>query len=195
LSYPHIFIIAEACVNHNGSLERAIQMVDVAAGAGADAIKVQTFKAERVIARTAPKADYQKTATGSEESQLEMVKKLELDEHAHTALINHCKEKGIVFLSTPFDLESIDLLNNLGLEIFKIPSGEITNLPYLRKLGALRKRIILSTGMADLGEIEDALDVLTDVARHLGIRQTSVLQSVKKAKVLYGAVEIQRVNL
>jgi N,N'-diacetyllegionaminate synthase len=158
----HTFIIAEAGVNHNGSLERAIQMVDVAAEAGADAIKFQTFKAERVIARTAPKADYQKTATGSEESQLEMVKKLELDEHAHTALINHCKEKGIVFLSTPFDLESIDLLNNLGLELFKIPSGEINNLPYLRKLGALEKRLILSTGMADLGEIEDALDVLTE---------------------------------
>ena len=157
-----IFIIAEAGVNHNGSLERAIQMVDVAAEAGADAIKFQTFKAERVIARTAPKADYQKAATGSEESQLEMVKKLELDEEAHTALINHCKEKRVVFLSTPFDLESIDLLNNLGLEIFKIPSGEITNLPYLRKLGALRKRLILSTGMADLGEIEDALDVLTE---------------------------------
>jgi N,N'-diacetyllegionaminate synthase len=144
----HVFIIAEAGVNHNGSLERALKMVEVAAEAGAGAIKFQTFKAEKMIARTAPKAEYQKATTAVEESQLEMVKKLELDEHAHTALINHCKGKGIVFLSTPFDLESIDLLNNLGLEIFKIPSGEITNLLYLRKLGALRKRIILSTGMA-----------------------------------------------
>jgi N,N'-diacetyllegionaminate synthase len=158
----HVFIIAEAGVNHNGSLERAIQMVDVAAEAGADAIKFQTFKAERVIALTAPKADYQKAATGSEESQLEMVKNLELDEEAHKRLFTHCKNNGIVFLSTPFDLESIELLNKLGLKIFKIPSGEITNLPYLRKLGALKKRLILSTGMADLGEIEDALDVLTE---------------------------------
>jgi N,N'-diacetyllegionaminate synthase len=157
-----VFIIAEAGVNHNGSLERAIQMVDVAAAAGADAIKFQTFKAEMVIARNAPKAEYQMATTGTEESQLEMVKKLELDEEAHKTILSHCKKQGIVFLSTPFDLESIDLLNNLGLEIFKIPSGEITNLPYLRKLGALKKRLILSTGMADLGEIEDALDVLTE---------------------------------
>ena len=109
-----------------------------------------------------PKPDYQKETTGSDESQLEMVKKLELDETAHTRLYQYCQHKGIQFLSTPFDLESIDLLNRLGLEIFKIPSGEITNLPYLRKLGALKKRLILSTGMADLGEIEDALDVLTE---------------------------------
>ncbi len=154
-------IIAEAGVNHNGSLDTAIQMVDVAAVAGADAIKFQTFKAEKVIARTAPKAEYQKATTRSEESQLEMVKKLELHEDAHKRLFAQCKEKGIVFLSSPFDLESIDLLNNLGLNIFKIPSGEVTNLPYLRKLGVLKKRLILSTGMADLGEIEDALDVLT----------------------------------
>jgi sialic acid synthase SpsE len=111
----HVFIIAEAGVNHNGSLERAMQMVDVAAEGGADAVKFQTFKAEKVIARTAPKAEYQKATTGTEESQLEMVKKLELDEEAHKRLFTHCKDKGIVLLSTPFDLESIDLLNNLGL--------------------------------------------------------------------------------
>ena len=156
------FIIAEAGVNHNGSLEMAFQLIDVAVAAGADAVKFQTFKAEKVIAVNAPKAGYQKETTGSDESQLEMVKKLELDEKAHTKLYQYCQHKGIQFLSTPFDLESIDLLNRLGLEIFKIPSGEITNLPYLRKLGALKKRLILSTGMADLGEIEDALDVLTE---------------------------------
>jgi len=156
------FIIAEAGVNHNGSLERAIQMVDMAAEAGADAIKFQTFKAEKVISRTAAKAEYQKATTGEEESQLEMVKKLELDEDAHKQLFAHCQEMGIQFLSTPFDLDSIDLLVRLGLHMFKIPSGEITNLPYLRKLGALSKRLILSTGMADLGEIEDALDILTE---------------------------------
>jgi N,N'-diacetyllegionaminate synthase len=162
MNYNHTFIIAEAGVNHNGSLDMAIEMVDVAAAAGADAVKFQTFKAEKVIVVNAPKAGYQLEATGSDESQLEMVKKLELDEAAHKTLLNHCQEKGIQFLSTPFDLESIDLLDRLGLNIFKIPSGEITNLPYLRKLGALSKQLILSTGMADLGEIEDALSVLTD---------------------------------
>ena len=156
------FIIAEAGVNHNGSLEMAFQLIDVAVAAGADAVKFQTFKAEKGIAVTAPKAGYQKETTGSDESQLEMVRKLELDETAHTMLHQYCQHKGIQFLSTPFDLESIDLLNRLGLEIFKIPSGEITNLPYLRKLGASGKRLILSTGMADLGEIEDGLDVLTE---------------------------------
>jgi len=156
------FIIAEAGVNHNGSLDIALQMVDVAAAAGADAVKFQTFKAEKVIAVHAPKANYQKETTDSGESQLEMVRKLELDETAHIRLVTRCQEKGIQFLSTPFDLDSIDLLVRLGLNIFKIPSGEITNLPYLRKLGALNKQIILSTGMANLGEIEDALGVLTD---------------------------------
>lgn len=162
MSYNKAFIIAEAGVNHNGSLKLAFQLIDVAVAAGADAVKFQTFKAEKVIAVNAPKADYQKKTTGSDESQLEMVKRLELDEVAHAIIYQYCMEKGIQFLSTPFDLESIDLLDRLGLEIFKLPSGEITNLPYLRKLGALKKRLIMSTGMSDLGEIEDALDVLTE---------------------------------
>ena len=156
------FIIAEAGVNHNGSLEIAFRLIDVAVAAGADAVKFQTFKAEKFITMSAHKAEYQKETTGADESQLEMVKKLELDETAHIRLHQYCQHKGIQFLSTPFDLESIDLLSRLELEIFKIPSGEITNLPYLRKLGALKKRLIMSTGMADLGEIEDALDVLTE---------------------------------
>ena len=160
-------IIAEAGVNHNGSLEMALQLIDVAVAAGADAIKFQTFKAEKVIAVHAPKAGYQKETTGSDESQLEMVKKLELDEAAHIQLYQYCQIKGILFLSAPFDLESIDLLKRLGLEIFKIPSGEITNLPYLRKMGALKKRLILSTGMADLDEIKDALDVLSEAGTSL----------------------------
>jgi N,N'-diacetyllegionaminate synthase len=167
MSYNKTFIIAEAGVNHNGSLDRAIQMVDAAVEAGADAVKFQTFKAEKIIAVTAPKAGYQMETTGSDETQLEMVKKLELDEAAHVKLYQYCQGKNIQFLSTPFDLESIDLLNRMGLEIFKIPSGEITNLPYLRKLGTLDKRLILSTGMADLGEIEDALDVLTEFGTSL----------------------------
>ena len=164
-----IFIIAEAGVNHNGSLELAKKMIDAAVGAGADAVKFQTFKAEKVVSRYAPKAEYQKKTTTAEadESQLEMIEKLELDAAAHQTLIDYCKKKNIRFLSTPFDLESIDLLNELGLDIFKIPSGEINNLPYLRKIGALKKEIILSTGMADLGEIEDALDVFTGAGTKL----------------------------
>lgn len=155
-----IFIIAEAGVNHNGDTELAMRMVDTAADAGADAVKFQTFRADRIISRHARKAEYQKKTTGADESQLEMVKKLELSADAHAGLMDRCREKGIMFLSTPFDFESIDLLNGLGMEIFKIPSGEITNLPYLRRVGGLRKRIILSTGMSTLGEVETALDIL-----------------------------------
>lgn len=154
------FIIAEAGVNHNGSLDLAKKLVDVAVDAGADAVKFQTFKAGKLVSRGAQKADYQKKTTSVDEFQYEMIKKLELDENAHRELIRHCYEKQIMFLSTPFDHDSIDLLNNFGMPIFKIPSGEITNLPYLRHIGALGKEVILSTGMADLGEIEDALDVL-----------------------------------
>jgi len=162
------FIIAEAGVNHNGSLDTAIHLVDSAVVAGATAVKFQTFRAEKVIAANALKADYQKETTGAAGSQLEMVRKLELNEAAHEKLFRYCKDKGILFLSSPFDLESIDLLVRLGLTTFKIPSGEITNLPYLRKLGVLNRQIILSTGMADLSEIEDALDVLRQSGTRLG---------------------------
>ncbi len=155
-----LFIIAEAGVNHNGSLELARKLIDVAREAGADAVKFQTFKADRLVSKTAQKAVYQQQTTDAAESQYDMIKKLELDEAAHRELIAYCKNKKILFLSTPFDHESIDLLDALGMEIFKIPSGEITNLPYLRHIGSLCKQVILSTGMADLGEIEDALDVL-----------------------------------
>ena len=167
MNYNKTFIIAEAGVNHNSSLELAKKMIDAAVEAGADAVKFQTFKAEKVVSRYAQKAEYQKKITAADESQLEMIKKLELNAAAHQTLIDYCKKKKIRFLSTPFDLESIDLLSKLGLEIFKIPSGEITNLPYLRKIGALKKEIILSTGMADLGEIEDAFDVLTGAGTKL----------------------------
>ena len=162
------FVIAEAGVNHNGSLEMAFQLIDVAVVAGADAVKFQTFTAEKLIARNAVKAEYQKETTGSDESQLEMVKRLELDELAYIQLYQYCRNKGIQFLSTPFDIDSIELLNRLGLEIFKIPSGEIVNLPYLKKMAALKKRLILSTGMANLGEIEDALELLTKYGTPLG---------------------------
>lgn len=154
------FIIAEAGVNHNGSFEIAKKLIDVAVQAGADAVKFQTFKTENVISKYAQKAEYQKATTDVNESQFEMVKKLELDVKTHKELMTYCKQKNIMFLSTPFDHDSIELLNELGLEIFKVPSGEITNLPYLKHIGKLNKKVILSTGMADIGEIEDALDVL-----------------------------------
>ena len=157
-----VFIIAEAGVNHNGSSVIAKKLIDAAAESGADAVKFQTFKAENLVCKNAQKAEYQKQTTDIEESQFEMIKKLELDIDAHKELLIYCAAKNILFLSTPFDHDSIDLLNQLGLEIFKIPSGEITNLPYLRHIGSLNKSIILSTGMADLGEIEDALDVLIE---------------------------------
>lgn len=155
-----VLIIAEAGVNHNGSLKLAKRMVDAATTAGADAIKFQTFTAHSLVSRFAPKAIYQKRTAGKDESQLDMLKKLELNSNAHKALIKYCREKKIMFLSSPFDLESVDLLVSLGLGTFKIPSGEITNLPYLRKIGALRKKIIMSTGMATLAEVKHALNVL-----------------------------------
>ena len=155
-----VFIIAEAGVNHNGSLDIAIKMVDAAVEAGADAVKFQTFNAENLVTKSSCKAEYQKNTTNSNESQLEMLKKLELDNEAHTILFSYCADRNITFMSTPFDLDSIDLLVELGVEKFKIPSGEITNLPYLRKMASLNKDIILSTGMATLVEVGDALRVL-----------------------------------
>ncbi|WP_018132195.1 N-acetylneuraminate synthase [Effusibacillus pohliae] len=155
------YIIAEVGVNHNGSLEMAKQLVDAAAEAGADAVKFQTFKAEKLVSRTAPKAEYQTKTTDQNESQLEMLKKLELDEAAHLSLIKYCHEQGIEFLSTPFDLESVDLLAyRFDLPRLKIASSEITNAPLLLNAARSGKPIILSTGMSTLGEVEMALGVL-----------------------------------
>ena len=158
----HTFIIAEAGVNHNGSIEIAIKLIDAAKEANADAVKFQSFRADKLVSSNADKAEYQKQTTDSSESQYEMIKKLELSIDDHNKLYAYCNKIGILFLSSPFDLESIDLINDLGLDIFKVPSGEIINLPYLKKIGRLNKNVILSTGMSDLGEIEDALDVLTE---------------------------------
>ena len=155
-----VFIIAEAGVNHNGSLKIAKKMVDIAARAGADAVKFQIFNAESVVSEYAPKARYQMIAAVKNESQLEMLKKLELGFNAHKELLVYCRKKNIAFLSSPFDLESVGLLVRLGIKIFKVPSGEITNLPYLRKIGSLRKKVIISTGMADLKEVGAALRIL-----------------------------------
>lgn len=153
-------IIAEAGVNHNGRLDLAKKMVEVAADCGADFVKFQSFVAQNCVSIKAKKAKYQLENTGNNESQLEMIKKLELDKKAHRELITHARKCKIGFLSTPFDLDSIKLLDELKLELFKIPSGEITNLPYLKAIARLNKKIILSTGMANLGEIEAALNIL-----------------------------------
>ena len=155
-----VFIIAEAGVNHNGSIDLAKKLIDVASSSGADAIKFQTFKAKNLATKYSEKAKYQKNTTSKKETQFNMLKKLELNASMHRRLISYCKNKKIMFLSSPFDHESIDLLKNLGLEIFKIPSGEITNLPYLRNIGKLNKKIILSTGMSNMSEIKNALNIL-----------------------------------
>ena len=153
-------IIAEAGVNHNGSQKLARELIQFAAEAGADLIKFQTFAADRLVTGSAKKADYQLVTTEAQESQHEMIRKLELSRELHEELIEYCQQCGIGFFSTGFDIQSVSLLAELGLDRFKIPSGEITNLPYLQHLGSYGKPIILSTGMAKLGEIEAALEVL-----------------------------------
>lgn len=155
-------IIAEAGVNHNGDIDIAKKLVDVAAEAGADYVKFQTFIANDLVSKYAAKADYQKETTGNEESHYEMIKSLEMDRSMHIRLIEYCDSIGIKFLSTPFDLASIDLLIELKMGILKIPSGEITNLPYLEYIASKGKEIILSTGMSTMQEIEDAMNVLID---------------------------------
>jgi N,N'-diacetyllegionaminate synthase len=153
-------IIAEAGVNHNGDLELAKQLIDVAAKAGADYVKFQTFSADRMVSKSAPKAEYQQQVTDASETQYEMLKRLELSNEMHLNLIKHCEGKSIRFLSTGFDIESVDLLIELGIDLIKIPSGEITNLPYLRYIGSLGLPVILSTGMSTMDEIGNALTVL-----------------------------------
>lgn len=155
------FIIAEAGVNHNGSLDTAKTMVDAAVRAGADAVKFQTFKADSLVSKSAEKAEYQKRTSGENESQWEMLKRLELSDDAHFELVAHCRRSGIQFLSTPFDTESVDFLaKKLGISMLKVPSGEITNAPLLLKTARTGLPVILSTGMATMREIWDALGVL-----------------------------------
>ena len=160
------FIIAEAGVNHNGDINIAKKLVDVASKAGADAVKFQTFKAENLVCLNAQKANYQLQTTNKYESQYEMLKKLELNEIMHEELIEYCKFNNILFMSSPFDFESIELLNKYGMEVYKIPSGEITNYPYLKKIALLNKKVILSTGMCNLEEVVVAVKVLMDNGAH-----------------------------
>lgn len=155
-----VLIIAEAGVNHNGSLEMARQLVQAAAQAGADMVKFQTFRAEKIVSRLAPKAEYQLRTTQAGESQLDMVHRLELSPEAHRKLVSSCRQQQIDFLSAPFDLDSLELLLELGVSAIKIPSGEITNAPLLVKIGRSGRPVFMSTGMANLGEVEQALGML-----------------------------------
>jgi N,N'-diacetyllegionaminate synthase len=155
-----VFVIAEAGVNHNGSLTLAKRLVDEAADCGADAIKFQTFNSRDLVSVYASKAEYQKNDPCDNQPQIDLIKKLELKRKYHLVLRDHCRKKKIIFLSSAFDLESVFFLSALGLRIFKIPSGEITNIPYLRVVGSLKKKLILSTGMADIKEVGIALNTL-----------------------------------
>lgn len=159
----HVLIIAEAGVNHNGDMQKAIELIDVAAAAGVDIVKFQTFKADTIVSRSAKKANYQAANVGGDDdSQYNMLKALELSEEQHHTLIQACKERGIQFLSTAFDVDGIRFLDGLGLPFFKSPSGEITNYPYLKRLAETGKPVVLSTGMADMEEIKAAVEVLLE---------------------------------
>jgi N-acetylneuraminate synthase len=155
-----VFVIAEAGVNHNGDLKLARALIDVAVEAGADAVKFQTFRAERLATPDAPKAEYQVQTTGNAEAQFEMLRRLELSADAHRELQAYCHERGIIFLSTPFDEEAVDLLDELGVAAFKISSGDLTNSPLLEHVASKGKPVILSTGMSELSELIEAVSVL-----------------------------------
>lgn len=169
-----VFVIAEAGVNHNGDADLAFRLVDAAADAGADAVKFQTFRAERLVSRAAKKAPYQVRNTGTDDSQYEMIRRLELSAELHQLIIGRCEKKSITFLSSPFDEDSADFLAGLGMSIFKIPSGEIINKNYLKHVASKGKPIILSTGMSNLSEVEQAVDWV----RGAGCDELSLLHCV-----------------
>jgi N,N'-diacetyllegionaminate synthase len=182
-----VFIIAEAGVNHNGSLDLALRLVDAAKASGADAVKFQTFRADQLATRSAHKAPYQERTTANDESQYEMLQRLELDATAHRKIIDYCQQIGIQFLSSPFDAQSADLLGEMDLPLYKVPSGEITNLPFLEHIARKGKPLILSTGMSTLGEVEDAVRVL-GVA---GCKQLTLLHCVTEYPAPYDEVNLQ----
>jgi N,N'-diacetyllegionaminate synthase len=183
----HVFIIAEAGVNHNGSLDLALRLIDAAKASGADAVKFQTFRAESLATRSAHKAAYQERTTANAESQFEMLRRLELSVADHRKLIEHCKQIGIQFLSSPFDEQSADLLAEMDLPLYKVPSGEITNLPFLEYIARKGKPIILSTGMSTLGEVEEAIEVL----RRAGSDQLTLLHCVTEYPAPYEEVNLR----
>lgn len=156
----HVIIIAEAGVNHNGSFELAKKMVDAAKEAGVDYVKFQTFNPKKLVSKYAEKAEYQKETTGSDETQLQMLQKLTLTEDNFLSLRDYCREVGIGFISTPFDLDSIDFLETFDMDFWKVPSGEVTNLPYLEAIAKTKRKVVMSTGMCDMNEIQDAIEVL-----------------------------------
>ncbi len=168
------FVIAEAGVNHNGDLDQALALVDVAVAAKADAVKFQTFRADRIVTRSAQKASYQKVTTNADESQYDMLKKLELSEHDHAVIADHCRGRGIMFLSTPFDESSADMLQTLQMSAYKLSSGEVTNLPLLRHVAKKGKPVLLSTGMSTLDEVAMAVGALRDA----GCEDICLLQCV-----------------
>ena len=156
----HVIVIAEAGVNHNGSFELAKKMVDAAKEAGVDYVKFQTFNPQKLVSKYAEKAKYQKETTGSDETQLQMLQKLTLTEDNFLSLRDYCKEVGIGFISTPFDLDSIAFLETFDMDFWKVPSGEVTNLPYLEAIARTKRKVVMSTGMCDMNEIQDAMEVL-----------------------------------
>lgn len=182
-----VFIIAEAGVNHNGSVDLALQLIDAAKASGADAIKFQTFRADRIATRSAQMANYQQLRAADGESQFEMLRRLELDAAVHRRLFDYCGKIGIQFLSSPFDLESIDLLDTLEVPLLKIPSGEITNLPFLERIAAKGRPVILSTGMSTLGEVEEAVQVL----RAGGTSEITLLHCVTEYPAPYAEINLR----
>lgn len=185
-----VLIIAEAGVNHNGNLDLALKMVDEAKRAGADIVKFQTAIPEKVISKYADKAEYQKKTTGNEESQLEMCKRIHLKLSDYDIIKKYCEEVGIEFLSTPFDLESINYLEKLGMRLWKIPSGEITNLPYLIKIAKTGKPVIMSTGMAELNEVEEAVNVL----KENGAGEITLLHCTTEYPAPFESVNLRAMN-
>lgn len=186
----HVCIIAEAGVNHNGSIELAKEMVDVAKRAGVDYIKFQTFNPEKLVSRYAQKAKYQEETTGADESQLNMLRKLTLSNEQFVELKCYCEEKQIGFISTPFDLDSIDFLEELDMDFWKIPSGEITNLPYLKKLACTKRKVVMSTGMADMSEIKSAVSLLEEN----GVKDITLLQCNTQYPTPYSDVNLKAMN-
>jgi len=186
-SMASVFVIAEAGVNHNGSLDLALRLVDMAKVCGADAVKFQTFRAHKLATRTAGKAEYQDRTTQKTESQFEMLQRLELNECAHRRIIERCQTVGMQFLSSPFDEESTDLLDALNLQLFKVPSGEITNLPFLEYIARKKRPIILSTGMSTLGEVEEAIQVI----RRGGVQDLTLLHCVTEYPAPYEEVNLR----
>jgi N,N'-diacetyllegionaminate synthase len=181
------FVIAEAGVNHNGSIDLALQLIDAAHASGADAVKFQTFKADLLATPSAPKAVYQERKSAEAESQFAMLKRLELDAAAHRRLIDHCRQVGIQFLSSPFDLQSADLLAEMKVPLLKVPSGEITNLPFLRHLARKGLPLIVSTGMCNLGEVEEAVNIL----QAEGANRLTLLHCVTEYPAPYAEINLR----